>query len=39
MFIREDAPPSVNNCPYCLEAIPEAATKCRACGSSLTATA
>ena len=39
MFIREEAPPSVKNCPYCLEAIPEAATKCRACGSSLTATA
>ena len=35
LFIRQDTPPSVKNCPYCLEAIPEAATKCRACGSQL----
>ena len=39
MVIREEASPSVKTCPYCLEAIPEAATKCRACGSSLTAAA
>ena len=39
MFIREETPPSVKNCPYCLEAIPEAATKCRACGSALGAAA
>jgi large conductance mechanosensitive channel len=37
-FITEDAPPSVKDCPYCLEAIPQAATKCRACGSNLAAT-
>ncbi len=35
LFIREDSPPSVKSCPFCLEAIPEAATKCRACGSGL----
>lgn len=28
------APPS-KDCPYCLESVPEAATKCRACGSAL----
>jgi large conductance mechanosensitive channel len=39
MFIREETPPSVKSCPFCLEAIPEAATKCRACGSNLAATA
>ncbi|HET9755037.1 MAG TPA: large conductance mechanosensitive channel protein MscL [Candidatus Limnocylindrales bacterium] len=36
-FIREEAPPAVNDCPYCLEAIPRAATKCRACGSNVAA--
>jgi large conductance mechanosensitive channel len=25
-------------CPFCLETVPAAATKCRACGSALTAT-
>lgn len=28
------APPS-KDCPFCLESVPEAATKCRACGSAL----
>jgi large conductance mechanosensitive channel len=36
-FIREEEPPPVKDCPYCLEAIPRAATKCRACGSNLAA--
>lgn len=35
MFIREAPPPSVKECPYCLESIPQAATKCRACASPL----
>jgi large conductance mechanosensitive channel len=35
MFIREDTPASVKNCPYCLDTIPEQATKCRSCGSTL----
>jgi large conductance mechanosensitive channel len=37
MFIREAPPPSVKECPYCLESIPQAATKCRACASALAA--
>ena len=36
-FIREEAPPAMKDCPYCLEAIPQAATKCRACGSNVAA--
>ena len=36
-FIREEARPAVKDCPYCLEVIPQAATKCRACGSNVAA--
>jgi large conductance mechanosensitive channel len=28
-------PPATRECPYCLETVPAAATKCRACTSSL----
>ena len=32
----EEAPaPPTKDCPYCLEKIPEAATKCKACASSV----
>lgn len=34
LFIREEAE-DVRSCPYCLDPIPTAATKCRACGSEL----
>lgn len=34
MFIKEQAE-DIRNCPYCLDPIPQAATKCRACGSQL----
>jgi large conductance mechanosensitive channel len=30
-------PPSMKDCPYCRESVPEAATKCRACTSALPA--
>jgi large conductance mechanosensitive channel len=30
-------PPAMKDCPYCREAVPEAATKCRACTSALPA--
>ncbi len=36
LFIREEAE-DVRNCPYCLDPIPPAATRCRACGSELSA--
>lgn len=38
MFIRtepEPEPVPLRSCPYCLDQVPVAATKCRACGSSL----
>lgn len=31
----EPAPPATRECPYCLETVPAAASKCRACTSSL----
>ena len=38
VFIKVEAEPEpveMKACPYCLEQVPAAATKCRACGSSL----
>jgi large conductance mechanosensitive channel len=38
MFIKEETkppPPAVKICPYCLETIPQAATRCRACTSTV----
>jgi large conductance mechanosensitive channel len=35
MFIKEDSPPEVKDCPFCFEANATAATKCRACASSI----
>jgi large conductance mechanosensitive channel len=38
LFIKpepEPEPVEMRACPYCLEQVPTAATKCRACGSSL----
>jgi large conductance mechanosensitive channel len=38
MFIKpepEPEPVELKSCPYCLEQVPVAATKCRACASSL----
>jgi len=38
MFIREEAPaqePELKSCPFCLEQVPAAATRCRACTSNL----
>jgi large conductance mechanosensitive channel len=38
IFIKEEAkppPPAVKICPYCLEEIPQAATRCRACTSTV----
>ncbi|MHB8421002.1 MAG: large conductance mechanosensitive channel protein MscL [Myxococcales bacterium] len=29
---KAEAPPATQSCPQCLEAIPAAATRCRACG-------
>jgi large conductance mechanosensitive channel len=40
MFIREEAappPPELKTCPFCLELVPLAATRCRACTSNLAA--
>ena len=31
----EPAPPATKECPYCLETVPVAASKCRACTSAL----
>ncbi len=36
-FIREEVPPAMKTCPYCREAVPVEATRCRACTSDLTA--
>jgi large conductance mechanosensitive channel len=38
LFIREEAPapaPELKTCPFCLELVPVAATRCRACTSNL----
>lgn len=35
MFIKQEAPPEVKNCPFCLEPNAVGATKCRACASSI----
>lgn len=37
MTPAEEAAPSEKNCPYCLSAIPLAATKCKACTADLPA--
>jgi large conductance mechanosensitive channel len=34
-LIREEAPAEAKNCPFCLEANAKAATKCRACASTI----
>ena len=36
---RDPAAPTTKECPYCLENVPVAATRCRACTSDLSATA
>jgi large conductance mechanosensitive channel len=36
---KPDAEPATKACPYCLETVPEAATRCRACTSQLGAAA
>jgi large conductance mechanosensitive channel len=35
MFIKEEPKPPTKTCPFCLEAIPAAATRCRACTATL----
>ena len=35
MLIKEEASPEVKTCPFCVEPNAVAATKCRACGSSI----
>ena len=35
MFIREETPPEVKSCPFCMEDNAAAATKCRACASTI----
>jgi large conductance mechanosensitive channel len=35
MFIKEEAPAATKDCPFCFEANAPAATKCRACGSTI----
>ena len=37
-LIKEAPAAPTRTCPYCLEACPEAATKCRACASNLAVT-
>jgi large conductance mechanosensitive channel len=34
-FLKPEAAPPTKGCPYCLETLPAAATKCRACASAL----
>jgi large conductance mechanosensitive channel len=36
-FIRDEPVAELRDCPYCLEKVAAAATKCRACGSELSA--
>ncbi len=38
-FIRDEPAADLKDCPYCLEKIAAAATRCRACGSQLTGAA
>ena len=35
MFIKEEAPPEVKTCPFCMEPNAVGATKCRACASAI----
>jgi large conductance mechanosensitive channel len=35
MFIKEEVAAETKGCPFCMEANAPAATKCRACGSSI----
>ena len=35
LFIREAPPPATKTCPQCLETIPAAATRCKACASQV----
>jgi large conductance mechanosensitive channel len=35
LFIREEPAPELKSCPFCLEPVPLAATRCRACTSNL----
>ena len=35
MFIKDESPPEVKDCPFCFEPNATAATKCRACASSI----
>jgi large conductance mechanosensitive channel len=35
LFIREEPAPELRSCPFCLEMVPLAATRCRACTSNL----
>ena len=35
MFIKEETPPEVKTCPFCMEPNAVGATKCRACASSI----
>ena len=35
MFIKEEAPPEVKTCPFCMEDNAVGATKCRACASAI----
>jgi large conductance mechanosensitive channel len=35
MFIREEESTPTRQCPYCLEEVPEGASRCRACTSQL----
>ena len=35
MFIREETPPEVKTCPFCMEDNAVVATKCRACASTI----
>ena len=35
MFIKEDSPPEVKTCPFCMEDNAAVASKCRACASSI----
>ena len=35
MFMKPAPPPAVKTCPACLEAVPVAATRCRACTGAL----
>jgi large conductance mechanosensitive channel len=39
LFIREEPAPELRSCPFCLEMVPLAATRCHACTSNLGAAA